>query len=363
MLEVAIRKRLREFQLAAAFSAGNELVVFFGPSGAGKTVTLRCIAGLLRPDAGYIALAGQAVFDAAHGIDVPVQRRRVGYVPQHYGLFPHLTVAENVAYGLRGVPRAEARARVAAMLARLELTGLERRRPRELSGGQQQRVALARALVTRPQVLLLDEPLSALDAGLRARLRRDLLQVHRQIRIPTVLVSHDLAEAYMLGERIVVFDRGQVLQVGSREEVWYRPASARVARLVGATNVLPADVAPEGPDGLVTLRTPRFALHARAPAGPLPPRVEVVVRPEAIRVERAEAPGAPSNRLPARIVDEIATGAYYTLYCQVEPAQPAAPPDLEVLVPAPHYVALDLAHTRACALVIPPEAIHLLPAA
>jgi molybdate transport system ATP-binding protein len=361
MLEVAIRTRLREFQLAAAFSAGNELVVFFGPSGAGKTVTLRCIAGLLRPDAGAIHLDGQPVFDAARGIDVPVQRRRVGYVPQHYGLFPHLTVAENVAYGLTGVPRAEARARVADVLARLELTGLEGRRPRELSGGQQQRVALARALVTRPRVLLLDEPLSALDAGLRTRLRRDLLQVHRQFRVPTVLITHDLGEAYMLGERVVVFDRGQVLQVGSRDEVWYRPTSARVARLVGATNVLPAEVVGPGPNGLVALRTPRFALSAVAPAPPSG-RVQAVIRPEAIQVERAEAPGPAPNRLHARIVDELGTGTHYTLYCQIEPAANGAEPDLEVLLPAPRYAELDLAHTRTCALVIPPRAVHLLPA-
>jgi molybdate transport system ATP-binding protein len=259
------------------------------------------------------------------------------------------------------VPRAEARARVADVLARLELTGLEGRRPRELSGGQQQRVALARALVTRPRVLLLDEPLSALDAGLRARLRRDLLHVHRQFRVPTVLITHDLSEAYMLGERVVVFDRGQVLQVGSRDEVWYRPASARVARLVGASNVLPAEVVGAGADGLVTLRTPRFALSVVAPTPP-PARVLAVIRPEAIQVERAEAPGPPLNRLRARIVDELGTGTHYTLYCQIEPAGNGGEPDLEVLLSAPRYADLDLAHTRTCALVIPPRAVHLLPA-
>jgi molybdate transport system ATP-binding protein len=393
MLEVAIHKRLRDFALDAAFDAADQLVVLFGPSGSGKTVTLRSIVGILRPDAGYVRIGGEAVFDAARGIDVPIQRRRVGYVPQSYGLFPHLTVGENVAYGLAGLPRAEARARVAEALERLELADLERRRPRELSGGQQQRVALARALVTRPRALLLDEPFAALDAPLRARLRRDLLQIHRQVRIPTLFISHDLGEAYMLAEKMVVYDRGHVLQIGSREDVFRRPASARVAQLTGASNVFAVAVAaapppaaplsvalapvlahvlptpsPDSAQPLVALRASHFTLLAPHPGDPLPARAEACVRPEAIAVEPAGALAGPPNRLPARIVDENATGVYYTLYCELlaDRGTPgvgdASAPVLEVLLPVQSYEALGLRVGRECTLVIPPAAVHVIPA-
>jgi ABC-type sulfate/molybdate transport systems ATPase subunit len=391
VLELAIEKRLREFMLAAAFDAADQLVVLFGPSGSGKTVTLRCVAGILRPDAGYVCLDGERVFDAAQGTDVPIQRRRVGYVPQSYGLFPHLSVVDNVGYGLGGLGAAERRSRVGEMLERLDLVGLERRRPRELSGGQQQRVALARALVTRPRVLLLDEPFAALDATLRARLRRDLLRVHRQFRIPTLFISHDLGEAYMLAEKMVVYDGGRILQVGSRDDVFRRPASARVARLTGAANVFSATVArlhdehprPEDstpsaasrsasrePSGDATapqvcLRASHFALVALDPGGPLPARVEACVRPEAIAVAPAGAFAGPPNRLPARIVDETATSLYHTLYCEVTggPASAAAgkaSPAWEVLVPTAAYEAAGLHAARECTLVIPPEAVYII---
>lgn len=386
MLTLAIEKRLREFRLQTAFDAGDELVVLFGPSGSGKTVTLRSIVGILRPDAGYIHIDGEPVFDAARGIDVPMQRRHVGYVPQNYGLFPHLTVAQNVAYGLVGVPTAEARARVGEMLERLELAPFERRRPRELSGGQQQRVALARALVTEPHVLLLDEPFSALDSGLRVRLRRDLRHIHREFRVTTLFISHDLGEAYTLADKIVVYDRGMVLQVGSRDEVFQRPASARVARLTGASNVFAAEVVAErpAPDGtahpasqgegappalvevaalpLVEVAAPGLRLLARKPSTLLPPHVDVCVRPEAIAVQPATALDGGPNRLRARIVDETATAAYVTLYCAVQDgANGHQAPDLEVLVPIQTYEALGLRAQRECTLLIPPESIALLP--
>jgi molybdate transport system ATP-binding protein len=381
VLELAIEKRLREFRLLTAFEAAADLVVLFGPSGSGKTVTLRSIVGILRPDAGYIRIDGEPVFDAARGIDVPMQRRRVGYVPQNYGLFPHLTVAENVAYGLARVAAAEARTRVGEMLDRLELAAFAGRRPRELSGGQQQRVALARALVTRPRVLLLDEPFSALDSGLRMRLRRDLLHIQRQFRITTLFISHDLGEAYMLADKLVVYDRGAVLQIGSREEVFFHPASAQVARLTGTTNVFPAELAgppvaraadaasaggaaAQGDDSpaLVEVVAPRLRLLAASPGRPLPRQVDVCVRPEAIGVQRATT-GEPSpNHLPARILDETASVSHVTLYCEVGAnANGHGAPDLEALVPVQTYQALGLRDTRECTLVIPPESVYLIP--
>jgi molybdate transport system ATP-binding protein len=242
-------------------------------------------------------------------------------------------------------------------------------------------------------VLLLDEPFAALDAPLRARLRRDLLQIRRQVRIPTLFISHDLGEAYMLAEQMVVYDRGRVLQVGSREDVFRRPASARVAQLTGASNVFAAAVTPAPPSSvpptipaapapahvlptlspdsaqpLVALRAPRFTLLAPHPGDPLPARAEACVRPEAIAVEPAGALAGPPNRLPARIVDENATGVYYTLYCELladhgtAGVGDASAPVPEVLLPVQAYEALGLQVGRECTLVIPPAAVHVIPA-
>jgi len=194
-LEIRLTKRLAGFTLDVAWSAGDGVAVLFGPSGAGKTLTLQCLAGLIRPDAGRIALGGRVLFDADSGIDVPPQQRRVGYVFQGYALFPHLTVADNVGFGLRDRPRVERARRVADVVQRLGLGGLERRYPRELSGGERQRVALGRALAIEPALLLLDEPLSALDAPLRRALRDELRALLSEVGTAAVVVTHDFTEA------------------------------------------------------------------------------------------------------------------------------------------------------------------------
>jgi ABC-type sulfate/molybdate transport systems ATPase subunit len=185
------------------------VTALLGPSGAGKSLTLRAIAGLLRPDGGRVAVGGRVLFDAACGIDLPARERRVGYVFQQYGLFPHLTVAENVGYGLYARTRAERRARVGEVLDLVGLAAFAGRRPRELSGGQQQRVALARALAPEPAVLLLDEPLSALDVPLRRRLGDELRALHERTRTPMVLVTHDPDEAARVADAVVHVDGGR----------------------------------------------------------------------------------------------------------------------------------------------------------
>lgn len=209
-LSVAVRRRLATFTLDVAFDSIGGVTALLGPSGAGKTLTLRAIAGLLRPDSGRIACGGRVLFDAAAGVDLPARARRVGYVFQHYALFPHLTVAENVAYGLHAWPRAARRVRVTEVLETVGLAGYAGRRPRELSGGQQQRVALARALAPEPAVLLLDEPLAALDAPLRRRLGAELRAVHERTAIPMVLVTHDPLEAARVADAVVQLDGGRV---------------------------------------------------------------------------------------------------------------------------------------------------------
>jgi molybdate transport system ATP-binding protein len=224
-LEVAVRKSLPGFTLDVEWSAGDGVAALFGPSGAGKTLTLQCLAGLVRPDAGRIVVDGQVLFDSAAGIDVAPQRRHVGYVFQGYALFPHLSVRDNVGFGLRERGRIERRRREDEVMARLGLEVLAERRPRELSGGQRQRVALGRALATDPALLLLDEPLSALDLPLRHALRDDLREVLTGWGIAAVLVTHDLTEAYRLGDRIVVYEEGRVIQAAPRACGSHRPAT------------------------------------------------------------------------------------------------------------------------------------------
>ncbi len=210
MLDVMIYRSLDGFTLDVSFSTDTPMTALVGPSGSGKTLTLRAVAGVFTPDAGRIVLDDVALFDSERGIDLAPQDRRVGYVPQQYALFPHLTVQENVGFGLRGVGAAERRRRIGELLELVSLTGLERRRPSELSGGQQQRVALARALIVQPRILLLDEPFSALDSGIRQPLRQSLLELQRSLGFRALLVTHDPADAAIAGQRFE-FERGQIL--------------------------------------------------------------------------------------------------------------------------------------------------------
>jgi molybdate transport system ATP-binding protein len=238
--------------------------VLFGPSGSGKSTTLRCLAGLERPDRGMIRFGDEIWFDPARGIFLPPQRRRIGYLFQDYALFPHLRVAQNIAYGLVKVARPERRERIEEITTLLGLSGLEERYPRQLSGGQQQRVALARALVCRPRLLLLDEPLSALDAPTREHLRRQLRHWLLQLQITTIVVTHDRIEAIALGEHVVIFDAGRVRQSGSVQQVFSAPVDLGVARIVGVDTIEPGKIV-QVADGLATIQVSGKKLIALAP--------------------------------------------------------------------------------------------------
>jgi molybdate transport system ATP-binding protein len=218
-LAVTLRSRLPGFSLDVSWEMGDELAVLFGPSGAGKSLTLRMIAGLARPDAGRVALGERVLLDTTAGVDLPAQRRSVGFVFQDLALFPHMTVLENVLYGGHGLARDERRGRAAELIGRFRLHGLERRRPGEISGGQRQRVAFARALLRRPALLLLDEPFSALDASLRQELGSLLREVQRDLLVPVVLITHDAAEARALADRVVVCSHGRILRHGPARAV------------------------------------------------------------------------------------------------------------------------------------------------
>jgi putative spermidine/putrescine transport system ATP-binding protein len=251
----------------------GEFVSLLGPSGCGKTTTLQMIAGFVEPSSGAITLAGQDL------VAVRPNRRGLGVVFQSYALFPHMTAAQNVAFGLemQGVGRAERDKRVADALALVGLAGFADRHPRRLSGGQQQRVALARALVIRPHMLLLDEPLSNLDAKLREEMQIELRQIQRSVGTTTILVTHDQAEAMALSDRIVIMNHGRAEQIAPPQEAYERPASAFVAKFLGKTNELPGRGETEGRATVVAIGAASWTL-ARAPTGPL----TAAVRPEKI---------------------------------------------------------------------------------
>jgi molybdate transport system ATP-binding protein len=261
------------------------VTVLFGPSGSGKTTVLRALAGLDRPDAGFIDFDGQRWFDAAPPRFVAAPARRVGLLFQDYALFPHLTVAGNVAFGLRG-PAADRRARVGELAERFGLAELLARRPGALSGGQRQRVALARALAPRPRLLLLDEPLSALDAPTREALRGELRRLLEAAGVPAVVVTHDRTEALALGDRLAVMVDGAVRQVGPVHEVFSAPADVEVARAVGTENVLPARVV-RRVAGLVVLRAGAVELTAVDP-GPAFEEAFACLRAEEVLLEPPE---------------------------------------------------------------------------
>lgn len=231
MLVVDIEVVVGSLALSAALPEDGGTTVVVGPNGAGKSTLLKSILGVVRPRAGRIALGDEALFDGEGRVDVPTEARRIGYVPQRYALFTHMTVADNVGFGVRGVSASERRDRVAALLDELDIAHLADRKAPSLSGGEAQRVALARALAIRPRALLLDEPMAALDAGARRKVRRFLAERLEQIGIPTVVVSHDDADLEAFGGRVAVIERGRVVQIGRRDELRSEPATEFVREL------------------------------------------------------------------------------------------------------------------------------------
>ncbi len=370
-LEVTLVKRLPGFTLDVSWTAGAGVAVLFGPSGAGKTLTLECLAGLMRPDAGRIVVDGRVFFDAGASIDLPPQERRIGYVFQGYALFPHLTVADNIAFGLRDRPRAERARRTAEVIERLGLSGLERRHPRELSGGQRQRVALGRALAIDPALVLLDEPLSALDQPLRHALRDELGRILAEWGAAAVVVTHDFTEAYRLGDRLVVYEGGRVIQQAPRSELLWQPASERVARIIGIRNILRGTVVKATPDRIQirwrgqVLEAVNSPVQAYLPPAESP--IAFFIRPEYVRLIRKDR-GAPDpahhmNLMRGRVVGEADFGTTWTLRVRLdEPGPPAQGDyDLEVEVPRLVYEILEIERDRRWELSIHRGSIQVLP--
>ena len=297
-------KALSGIELAIA---EREFITFLGPSGCGKTTMLRTLAGFLTPDQGTVSVAGK-LLSSPHAV-VPPEERRMGMVFQNYAVWPHMSVFENVAFGLRlqKLARGEIGQRIDRILGAVGLEGLERRHPGQLSGGQQQRVALARSLVVEPSILLLDEPLSNLDAKLRERMRTELKALQRRTGITFVYVTHDQAEAMALSDRIVVFNKGSVQQVGTPREVYERPANLFVADFMGLVNKVPG-ILIERQDDSARVRIGEQTIVTHAIDGlDTAGSVVIAIRPEAIRLGNAE-PSAGNNVLAGTIVESVFLG-------------------------------------------------------
>jgi len=331
-------------------AAPGEFLSLLGPSGCGKSTVLRMVAGLLEPDRGEVVLAGEDITRVA------VHRRNLGLVFQSYALFPHMTVFDNAAFGLRRRRVAEAllRPRVERMLDLVRLGPLGARYPRELSGGQQQRVALARALVTEPRVLLLDEPLSNLDALLRDEMRVELKRLQQRLGTTMIFVTHDQAEALILSDRVLVMEAGRVEQVGRPEDVYRRPATAFVARFLGRANFLAGVVAQRGADGIVVALDGGLSVVAGArddlAAGQ---RVQVAIRQESIRLVPAGGDAARVNRFPVTVAFHAFAGPAHHYVVQLVDGR-----ELEVASPG-----ADTPLQRGTAALVEwaPEDVILLP--
>lgn len=284
------------------------ITILFGPSGSGKTTILRCLAGLEQPEKGSIYCNGEAWLDVARKVCVPPQARRLGCMSQDYALFPNYTVEGNVAYGLGDCPKGERATRVMEALRLLHIEELAQYYPSKLSGGQQQRVALARAIARQPRLLLLDEPLSALDAPTRAKLCGELRVLLTRLAVSSVVVTHDWTEALALGDQIAVIDHGQVLQTGRPQDVFSRPSNADVARVVGVETVVQGMLT-HLHEGLATVEVGKVTLTAVASNG-VGPEVFVCIRAEDVTLEPSES-GATSarNHLAATVCAISSTGA------------------------------------------------------
>lgn len=339
-LQVDIEKQLAAFRLAVQLEVGAEIVVLFGPSGAGKTTTLNAIAGLVMPDAGEITLGSKLFFRARrHGVtvNVPARKRGIGYVFQQYALFPHLTALENVAFALWR--RRDAPQQAMRLLERMGMEHLADRYPRELSGGQQQRVAIARALATRPPVLLLDEPFSALDASVRERLQRDLRTLQTELGLVVIYVTHRLEDAFAVGHRLAVLREGRVEQTGPIEQVFRYPANQHVAAIMGIRNLFRALVLDSTPGGLV-LDWDGLRLEAMPQPAAVGSYVTAYIRPEDVKVLYPDRPlMAPvrQNQVKGRIVERHSQASFQALYVSLSNGH-----EVEVHFPLYAYTSLQL---------------------
>jgi len=308
MIEARIRKQFppaREsasFLLDVQFRCDAGITVLFGPSGSGKTLTLDAIAGFYRPDKGRIMLDDRILFDSGAKVNLPPQARNCGYVFQNYALFPHMTLRENIEFAAHAIPSLERHRKIKELVEQFQLAEVIGRKPAELSGGQRQRGSIARALIASPRLVLLDEPARGLDAPLRQDLYDILRRVREEYRTPTLLVTHDIDECFALGDDMLVFHEGKIVQEGRPREVLESPASVDVARLLGLYNILPGEILALDPGR----KTSRVRVGEYELAGPYFPghligdRVSITIRPEQLRCYPRDGRPGP-NQIPATL--------------------------------------------------------------
>jgi molybdate transport system ATP-binding protein len=359
-LRILIERRTTNspsFVLDVSLEIPSGITILFGPSGAGKSTLLDCIAGLLRPDAGHIKIGDEMLFDSEARVSVPTQHRRMAYVFQSLALFPHLTVEENVAYGLADLTADQRTQRIAEILQGFRVENLGKRRAGEISGGEKQRVALARSLVTLPRVLLLDEPLSGLDAELKASIFDDLRSWNAALRIPILYVTHTRDEVDALGERVVVLDRGRVINEGRPHEILDAPRRKRLAQAAGFENLLDATVVElREADGVMRVRLAEGASEIEVPLGYAVPndRVKIAIRAGDILLATQPPVGLSArNILDGKIVSleprgslvvaRVKAGVLFTVH-----VTPGAVRALELIAGKPVWIVLK---THSCHLV------------
>ncbi len=357
-LHVKISKKLtnknsNEFVLNAEFKCGNEMIVLFGPSGAGKTLTLECIAGLEVPDKGYINVNGITYFDFEKSINISPQKRNTGYLFQNFALFPHLTVEENIIFGLRSGNNTKEK--MQEMLDVFEIHGLEKRYPSQLSGGQRQRVALARALITRPKILLLDEPFSSLDYIVRMRLRRDLKKIRKIIKIPIILITHNPVEAYTMADTIIVYKHGGIEQIAPPKEIFSKPINENVAKLVGMNNIFKGKILDIINDE-VMIQSHKKIIAPGMEGLQIGEKVIWCIRPDQVMMVREDRPlgkTVASNIFSGRITEIISNGATYLLYIDGDF-------NLEIEMPSHAFERLDIKHGQIIRVSLKKSAIHII---
>lgn len=350
----------QDFLLDVDFQAGPGFTILFGASGAGKTTLLDCVAGLASPDSGRIANGERVLFDSAQRKNIAVAKRRVGYVFQSLALFPHLTVAQNVAYGLTHLPNAERAKRADMILRDFRIADLAHRRARDISGGESQRAALARTLATDPEILLLDEPLAALDAPTKTKIIDDLRQWNRAHCVPILYVTHSREEVFALGERVLVLDAGRIVAEGTPHEVMMAPMQETVAQLAGFENIFDATVEAVNPARgtmtcrLLTTGTPAVLLETPLVRGGVGSALRVGIRAGDILLATSPPAGLSArNLLPGRIVSleqrDVIVSA--RVNCRVE---------MEVHLTLAARDSLELAPGREVWLVIKTHSCHLM---
>jgi molybdate transport system ATP-binding protein len=364
MIEIHIEKNLGNFSLNLSLSLQKGLTILFGPSGAGKTLTLQTIAGLVEPDSGTIRLNGVVYFDKKRGMNLPIHRRRVGYVFQEASLFPHMTVSENIAYGISDLPSEEKRQRVKHMIDKMRLSGLEKSFPHQISGGQKQRVALARALATSPLLILLDEPFASLDHPVREKLRLDLLRIVEEDHVPVVFVTHDVEEAFVLSDEIVVLNDGKVEQIGTKEDIFYRPQTHRVAKFFGVKNIFRGkivDIYPEDEKMMVRVEERGFEASIPYRKGAREGEwVRFCIRPEEIMILKEDRPvkkNLKANIFVGQIVRIVEKGVEHTLFFK----QGQSDYDFEICISNLAYRSLRIKEGQMVKVAFKWESIWLIP--